>query len=51
MAILKISAKDPDEQKVGRAFSNAVIELALANIPGFFSVGGGPGVPRESAES
>ncbi|NNL67355.1 MAG: DUF1446 domain-containing protein, partial [Myxococcales bacterium] len=46
VAILKISAKDPDEKKVGRAFSNAVIELALANIPGFFAVGGGPGGGR-----
>jgi hypothetical protein len=46
VAILKISAKDPDEKKVGRAFSNAVIELALASIPGFFSVGGGPGGGR-----
>ena len=45
-AILKISVKDPDEKKVGRAFSNAVIELALANIPGFFGVGGGPGSGR-----
>ncbi len=46
VAILKISVKDPDEQKVGRAFSNAVIELALATIPGFFGVGGGPGPGR-----
>jgi len=46
VAILKISVKDPDEKKVGRAFSNAVIELALANIPGFFGVGGGPGSGR-----
>ncbi|UCE87106.1 MAG: DUF1446 domain-containing protein, partial [Deltaproteobacteria bacterium] len=46
VAILKISAKDPDPEKVGRAFSNAVIELALANIPGFFGVGGGPGPGR-----
>jgi hypothetical protein len=46
VAILKISAKDPDAEKVGRAFSNAVIELALANIPGFFGVGGGPGPGR-----
>ncbi len=46
VAILKISAKDPDANKVGRAFSNAVIELALANIPGFFAVGGGPGPGR-----
>jgi hypothetical protein len=46
VAILKISAKDSDEKKVGRAFSNAVIELALASIPGFFGVGGGPGSGR-----
>ncbi|MEE2664351.1 MAG: acyclic terpene utilization AtuA family protein [Myxococcota bacterium] len=46
VAILKISVKDPDDKKVGRAFSNAVIELALANIPGFFGVGGGPGSGR-----
>ena len=46
VAILKISVKDPDEKKVGRTFSNAVIELALASIPGFFGVGGGPGEGR-----
>ncbi|MCZ6783872.1 MAG: DUF1446 domain-containing protein [Proteobacteria bacterium] len=46
VAILRISAKDSDEKKVGRAFSNAVIELALASIPGFFGVGGGPGGGR-----
>ncbi len=46
VAFLKISVKDPDEKKVGRAFSNAVIELALASIPGFFAVGGGPGPGR-----
>jgi hypothetical protein len=34
--------KDPDERKVGRAFSNAVIETALASIPGMYGVGGGP---------
>jgi hypothetical protein len=46
VAILKISAKDPDQNKVGRAFSNAVIEMALASIPGFFGVGGGPGAGK-----
>ena len=46
IAILKISVKDPDEKKVGRGFSNAVIELGLASIPGFFGVGGGPGPGR-----
>lgn len=42
VAIWRISAKDPDEKKVGRAFSNAATELALATIPGYFGVGGGP---------
>src|SRR5262245_34093540 len=46
VAILKISVKDPDREKVGRAFSNAVTELGLATIPGFFGVGGGPGEGR-----
>ena len=46
VAFLRISVKDPDEQKVGRAFSDAMIELALASIPGFFGVGGGPGGGR-----
>lgn len=45
-AFFKISLKDPDEKKVGRAVSNAMIELALASIPGFTSVGGGPGGGR-----
>jgi hypothetical protein len=34
-AHLRITVKDPDEAKVGRAFSNAAIELALAGYPGF----------------
>ncbi len=45
-AAWKLSLKDPDEHKVGRAVSNAVIELALANIPGFYGLGGGPGAGR-----
>ncbi len=46
VAIWRISVKDPDERKTGRAFSNAVTELALATIPGFFGVGGGPSAGR-----
>jgi hypothetical protein len=46
VAIWKISVKDPDEKKVGRAFANAVTELGLATIPGFFGVGGGPSAGR-----
>jgi len=45
-AFFKITLKDPDEKKVGRAVSNAMIELALASIPGYTSVGGGPGGGR-----
>ena len=46
VAVLTLSVKDPDERKVGRAFSNAGTELAIANIPGFFGLGGpGPGRP------
>ncbi|MBA3983971.1 MAG: DUF1446 domain-containing protein [Acidimicrobiia bacterium] len=42
VALWRLSVKDPDERKVGRAVSNAMIELALSTIPGMFSVGGGP---------
>ncbi len=42
VALWRITVKDPDERKVGRAMSNAVTELALATIPGLFGVGGGP---------
>ena len=34
--MLHVTAKAADERLVGRAFSSAAIELALANIPGFF---------------
>ncbi len=37
----RITLKDPDERKVGRPVFNALTELALASIPGMFSVGGG----------
>jgi len=39
VAQLRITVKDSDERKVGRAFSAALTELALANYPGYF--GGG----------
>jgi len=42
VATLRITVKDPDDKKTGRAFSNAMTELGLATIPGFFGVGGGP---------
>jgi len=35
-AQLRITVKDPDPRRVGRAFSNATMELALASYAGFF---------------
>ncbi len=35
-AYLRVSVKDPDPKKVGRAFANKVVEMALASYPGFF---------------
>ncbi len=46
IGVWHIAVKDPDPDKVGRAFSNAVAELALSSIPGFFTIGGGPGPAR-----
>lgn len=42
VALWRITLKDPDERKVGRAVANAVTEIALATIPGLFGVSGGP---------
>ena len=36
-AQLRVTVKDPDPAKVGRRFSNAVTELALASYAGFFT--------------
>jgi hypothetical protein len=46
VAVWRLTLKDPDEHKVGRAVSNAMVELGLATIPGFFGVSGGPGGGR-----
>ena len=40
MASLVISVKSMNAELVGRLFSAKIIELALANIPGFFAQGG-----------
>jgi hypothetical protein len=37
-ALLRVTVKDRDESLVGRAFSNAVTELALASYAGFFTL-------------
>jgi hypothetical protein len=34
-AHLRVTVKDPDATKVGRAFSNKAVEMALASYPGF----------------
>src|SRR2546429_53082 len=37
IAQLRVTVKDRDAKKVGRAFSNRFIELALSSYPGFFT--------------
>ena len=37
--LLRVVATDPDERRVGRAFSGALVELALANYPGLYPTG------------
>jgi hypothetical protein len=46
VAMWYLGVKDRDPEKVGRAFANAMIETALASIPGFFGLSGGPGEGR-----
>jgi hypothetical protein len=41
-AVWRITLKDHDENKVGRATANAMTEIALATIPGFYGVSGSP---------
>lgn len=41
-AMWRMTVKDPDERKVGRAFSNSLTEIGLASIPGLYGVGSGP---------
>jgi hypothetical protein len=44
VALWRITVKDPDERKVGRAVTNAITEIGLATIPGMFGVlNGRPG--------
>jgi hypothetical protein len=43
LAQLRITVKDGDERKVGRAFTGKVTELALASYPGLFGAGPGSG--------
>ncbi|HET6533318.1 MAG TPA: acyclic terpene utilization AtuA family protein, partial [Actinoplanes sp.] len=36
-ALLTVVARDPDEKRAGRAFSDVAVQLALSSYPGFFS--------------
>lgn len=38
----RMSFKDADQDKVGRAISDAMVQTALASIPGMYALGGGP---------
>jgi hypothetical protein len=40
-AMWRLTLKDSDERKVGRAIFDALVELGLSTIPGFFAYGGG----------
>ena len=42
-AVWRMTVKDPDQRKVGRAFSDAFVHTALSSIPGLYGLGGGPG--------
>ena len=41
-AVWRVTVKDPDERKVGRAFADAMVHTVLAGIPGMYGLGGGP---------
>jgi len=41
-AIWRVTVKDADERKVGRAFSNANTHTGLSSIPGMYGLSGGP---------
>ena len=42
VATWRLTLKDRDERKVGRAVADAVVEIALATVPGFFVLGASP---------
>ena len=45
-AIWRVTVKDHDERKVGRAFNDAMVHTALAGIPGMYGLGGGPSAAK-----
>ncbi|WP_354643812.1 acyclic terpene utilization AtuA family protein [Kitasatospora camelliae] len=51
-ALLRLTVRDPDERRVGRALGAAAVELALAGYPGFhLTAPPGPGTPYGVFES
>lgn len=44
-ALWRLALRDPDEAKLGRTVSSALIETALGSIPGMYSPGAGPAAP------
>jgi len=42
VALWRLTLKDHEERKVGRALADAAVEIALATVPGFFMVGASP---------
>lgn len=42
VATWRLTLKDHDERKVGRGVADAVVELALSSVPGFFIPGSAP---------
>lgn len=42
-AVWRLTVKDSDERKVGRAFADSMVHTVLAGIPGMYGLGGGPG--------
>ncbi len=45
-AVWRLTVKDRDEAKVGRAFADAFVHTGLASIPGLYGLGGGPSGAR-----
>jgi hypothetical protein len=45
-AFLTIAVKHPDQNRIGRAWSNKVVEMALASYPGFYMTG----LPTDAAQ-
>lgn len=41
-AVWRLTVEDPDEDKVGRSFADAMVETALASIPGMYALTGAP---------